>query len=285
VADPRVRVIRSEPLGGARARNLAVAHARGEIIVSIDDDDLPVGTDFLRAIEQPFADPSCLGVTCRHLLGDREDIPAAYRALAASRCMRFSPVLKLPRTYPRYDAHVAPVDYVHGSGGAYRRSVFTRFGVWDTDTPIEDETSLGIRISRGLEPGEYLCFDPRPRLRRRLDLEGGLAKRTMSSRRFFERFMRFVHAILGRYYPTRVRLLYPAYAFFGLIWTFVWIWADSMSHKSFAQRLGGSLLFFLVWPLCALVALRVPFGKREEAASSAAPRSSGFGASTPYPRA
>lgn len=284
--DPRVRVIRSEPLGGARARNLGVTHARGEVIVCIDDDDLPVGADFLREIETPFADPNCLGVTCRHLWGDREDIHPAYRALAASRCMRFSPVLKLPRTYPRYDAHVAPVDYVHGSGGAYRRTVFARFGVWDTDTPIEDETSLGIRVSRGLADGEYLCFDPRPRLRRRLDLDGGLNKRRMSPRRFFARFMRFVHAILGRYYPKRVRLLYPAYAFFGLIWTFVWIWADSMSHKSFAQRLGGSFLFFLVWPLLALTALRVPFGRRDEAAAlTAGARSSRFGASTPYPRA
>jgi glycosyltransferase involved in cell wall biosynthesis len=260
-ADRRLRVIRSKPLGGARARNLAVAHALGDIVVCIDDDDLPVGRGFLRAVEAPFqADPNCLGLTCRHMWGDREDIKPAYRALAARGCMRFSPVLKLPRTYPRYDEPVARVDYVHGSGGAYRRSVFDRFGVWDVDTPIEDETSLGIRIGRGLRAGEYLCFDPTPRLRRRLDLDGGLAKRGLTARRFYERFMRFVHAIMGRYYPRRVRLLYPAYAFFGLIWTFIWIWADSLSHRSFAQRLGGSFLFFLAWPLLALLALRLPFG-------------------------
>ncbi len=261
--DRRVHVLRSAPLGGAGARNLGVQNARGEIIVCIDDDDLPVGTDFLRAVEAPFAaDPMCLGLTCRHVLRDHEQIKPAYKRLARARCMRFSRVLKLPLTYPRYDEPVARVDYVHGSGGAYRRSVFARFGVFDTDTPIEDETSLGIRIGRGLEGGEYLCFDPTPRLERRLGLDGGLAKRGMSSRGFFERFMQFVHTILGRYYPTRVRLLYPAYAFFGMIWTFVWIWADSMSHRSFAQRLGGSFLFFLAWPLLAAYALRHPFGRR-----------------------
>jgi glycosyltransferase involved in cell wall biosynthesis len=284
-ADPRVRMIRSEPLGGARARNLGVTHARGEIIVCIDDDDLPVGDDFLRAVQARFdADPKCLGMTCRHVIEKRLDPAPAYKKLAATRCMRFSRVLKLPLTYPRYDEPVARVDYVHGSGGAYRRSVFTRFGVFDDDTPIEDETSLGIRIGRGLVDGEYLCFDPTPRLMRRMDLDGGLAKRGISPRGFFERFMRFVHTILGRYYPRRVRLLYPAYAFFGMIWTFVWIWADSMSHRSFAQRLGGSFLFFLAWPLLAAYALRLPFGRGDRArgaplvpepapALSAAPRS------------
>jgi glycosyltransferase involved in cell wall biosynthesis len=281
--DPRVRVIACEPLGGARARNLGVGHARGEIVVCIDDDDLPVGADFLRVVEAPFADPQCLGVTCRHVLGDGDEIHPAYRALAASRCMRFSPVLKLPRTYPRYDAPVASVDYVHGSGGAYRKDVFARFGTFDVDAPIEDETSLGIRIGRGRAPGEYLCFDPRARLRRRLDLDGGLAKRGLSAPRFYQRFMSFVHAIMGRYYPTRVRLLYPAYAFFGLIWTFAWIWADSLSHRSFAQRLGGSFLFFLAWPVLALYALRHPIGRIEQI--SEASRTKAFGAGTPCPPA
>ena len=272
--DPRVRIVHTEPLGGARARNLGAALARGEVVVCIDDDDLPVGTDFLRAIEVPFEDPRCLGVTCRHVWGERTEIAPAYRALAAGRCMRFSPVLRLPRTYPRYDAPVANVDYVHGSGGAYRRSVFARFGLWDVDTPIEDETSLGIRIGRGLAPGEYLCFDPRPRLRRRLDVGGGLAKREAGAPSFFARFMRFVHAILGRYYPRRVRLLYPVYAFFGLIWTFAWIWADSRAHRTFAHRLGSSALFLVVWPVLAAWALRVPFGRRDDAATVAlAPRS------------
>jgi glycosyltransferase involved in cell wall biosynthesis len=268
-ADARLRVVRSEPLGGAGARNLGVGLARGEVVVCIDDDDLPVGAHFLRAIEVPFEDPRCLGVTCRHVWGDREHIPAAYRALAAGRCMRFSPVLRLPRTYPRYDAPVARVDYVHGSGGAYRRAVFARFGLWDVDTPIEDETSLGIRIGRGLAPGEYLCFDPRPRLKRRLDVDGGLAKRGAGPAGFFARFMRFVHAILGRYHPRRLRLLYPAYAFFGLVWTFAWIWADSRAHRTFAQRFASSVLFTVAWPFLTVWALRVPFGRPDDAAAPA----------------
>src|SRR5262245_10006824 len=101
--DYRLRVLRFPPLGGARARNTGVAATRGEIVVLVDDDDLPVGADFLRLMEQPFRDDAgVVGVTCRHYWGDVETISAPYRWLAARRCMRFSPVLKLPFTYPRY---------------------------------------------------------------------------------------------------------------------------------------------------------------------------------------
>jgi len=260
--DSRLRVLRHGPLGGARARNLGVAHALGEVIVCIDDDDLPVGTDFLRDIEAPFlADDKLLGLTCRHYWGELEDIKPAYRRIASKRCMRFSRVLKLPGTWARHDQAVDRVDYVHGSGGAYRRCVFARFGGWDVDTPIEDETSLGIRMARGLGDGEHIRFDPKPRLRRRLDLDGGLAKRKLTSGRFFARFMQFVHSILGRYYPKRVRALYPAYAFFGMIWTFAWIWADSTTHRTFLQKLGGCAAFFVSWPVRAMYAARLPFGE------------------------
>src|SRR5262245_10976291 len=39
--DARLRMVRVPPLGGSKARNLGVQHARGEIVVCIDDDDLP----------------------------------------------------------------------------------------------------------------------------------------------------------------------------------------------------------------------------------------------------
>lgn len=260
--DPRLRVVRVPPLGGPKARNLGVQQARGEIVVCVDDDDLPVGADFLTKMEQPFReDPRCMGVTCRHYWGDVETISLAYRILASRRCMRFSPLLKLPFTYPRYDRPVRGVDYVHGTGGAYRRSVFERFGGWDDDTPIEDETSLGIRVGRGLASGEYLAFDPRPRLRRRMDLEGGMAKRHFTAGRFYRRFMTFVHHILGRYYPTRLRLLYPLYVLAGLQWTVSWIWADSKNHTTIGKKLLGTIGFSLALPYHATKMLREPLGK------------------------
>src|SRR5688500_17121410 len=42
-ADPRIRILRSPPLGGPGARNAGVRAARGDVLVFIDDDDLPAG--------------------------------------------------------------------------------------------------------------------------------------------------------------------------------------------------------------------------------------------------
>jgi glycosyltransferase involved in cell wall biosynthesis len=269
--DPRLRVLRFPPLGGARARNTGVAAARGGVVVLVDDDDLPVGSDFLRLMEAPFReDPALVGVTCRHYWGDQETISPVYRALARRRCMRFSPLLRLPWTYPRLDEAVARVDYVHGTGGAYRRDVFARFGGWDDDTPIEDETSLGIRVGRGLTGGERIAFDPRPRLRRRMDVDGGLAKRKLTPARFYARFMTFVHHILGRYYPTRLRALYPLYVLAGLQWTVSWIWADSQAHDTVARKLLGTVGFAAALPYHAWKAMREPLGTRPGAGEALA---------------
>jgi glycosyltransferase involved in cell wall biosynthesis len=250
--DPRLRVHRFEPLGGARARNRGVSLARGEVIVFIDDDDLPIGDDFLSRIEQPFLeDPLCLGVTCRHERRAHDPISPPYRLLGRLFCMRFSWLLRLPHNFPRLDRRVDHVDYVHGTGGAYRRCVFERFGGWDEDTPIEDETSLGIRIGRGLAPGEHLVFDPRARLRRRNDIPGGLGKRAQTPARFFTLFMTFVHVILGRYHPWRVRLLYPLYVLGALVWTIGWLWRESFAHDTVGLKLAGTLGLVLMLPLYA----------------------------------
>ena len=260
--DPRVRILRFPPLGGARARNKGIEQMRGQIAVFIDDDDVPVGTSFLRDIEAPFTeDAKLMAVTCRHVWSDDDTLSAAYRFLAPLLCMRFSRVLGLPDNFARYDQRLDGRHYVHGTGGAYRRAVFERLGGWDEDTPIEDETSLGIRMTRGLTGGEYVAFDPRAKLKRGFDLAGGLDKRRNTTGRYFHRFMTFVHTVLGRYYPTRVRLLWPAYVFGAWRFTVGWIWDDSMAHDTFGRRLLGTIAFTFALPYYAVKALSIPLGK------------------------
>jgi glycosyltransferase involved in cell wall biosynthesis len=264
--DPRLRILRFPPLGGAKARNKGIENMRGEIAVFIDDDDVPVGTDYLRLMEAPFVeDPKLVALTCRHVWDadpDEDRLSAAYRFLAPILCMRFSRVLGLPDNFARYDKRLDDRHYVHGTGGAYRRSVFERLGGWDEDTPIEDETSLGIRMRRGLAPGEYVAFDPRAKLLRGFEIAGGLDKRRNTTGRYFARFMTFVHAVLGRYYPVRVRLLWPAYVFGAWRFTVGWIWDDSMAHQTFGSRLLGTLALTFALPYYAIKALaQIPFGK------------------------
>jgi glycosyltransferase involved in cell wall biosynthesis len=246
--DPRVHVHAHPPLGGARARNVGVAAARGELVLLLDDDDQPVGEDFLGAMERAMSDPACLGVTCRHDWPEMGKPSPAYRLLARYRCLHFSTLLKLPLVYVRGDVAVRPVDYVHGTGGMIRRSAYERFGGWDEDTPIEDETSFALRAARDKRPEEYFAFDPSATLRRNLDAHGGLGKRYLAPGAFFGRFMTFVHHILGRYRPWRVRLLYPLYLLAGGVWTASWIWTDSRAHNTVARKVWGVSMFAATMP-------------------------------------
>jgi glycosyltransferase involved in cell wall biosynthesis len=74
--DPRVRLLEFSPLGGPGARNAGVRAALGELLVFIDDDDLPASTDWLRRHETNFGDPKCLGVTGRFVGEHGEDATA-----------------------------------------------------------------------------------------------------------------------------------------------------------------------------------------------------------------
>src|SRR5687767_1554670 len=75
--DPRVRIERFTPLGGPGARNAGVRATRGDLLVFIDDDDLPASNDWLRRHEANFTDPKCLGVTGRFIGEDGDDKPYA----------------------------------------------------------------------------------------------------------------------------------------------------------------------------------------------------------------
>lgn len=247
--DPRVRVIRRPPLGGSRARNVGVRLARGELLLFIDDDDMPVGTDWIAAHVACYADPRCLGVTGRQM-NHAEDHPSPwYARRAQSRCMGFMPLLWLPTTYVRHNHRVAPVQAVHGTNGSLRRSAVARFGGWDEDTTVEDETSFALRALPALRPGEFFAFEPGPVVLRGLDVAGGLAKRYVSAARFFTRLLDFVHTILGRYMPCRVALLYPAYLVVLYGWTVGWVWTEAHMYRgSFARKLLATLWFTLQLP-------------------------------------
>lgn len=270
--DPRVINKTFPPLGGARARNIGVGLTRGEVIVLLDDDDMPVGENWLARMEAPFADPECLGVTCRHLWREDDRPSSLYRWVARRKCMRLSPILQTPSVYNRTDEPVRPVDYVHGTGGAVRRSAFERFGGWDTDTPIEDELSFALRVLAGKRETEYFAFVPEPTLRRGLDVDGGLGKRALTPAAFYTKFMTFVHRILGRYRRNRVRWLYPLYVLSGLVFVIDWIWNDALRYPTTARRLGASAWFALTLPLHATKMLRVPLGTASGAAVPGSPQ-------------
>ena len=243
--DPRVRMFHSEPLGGPGARNAGVRAARGDLLVFIDDDDLPVGDDWLRKHEANFRDPNCLGVTGQFV----EPTAAPYVNLERARrsVLSFN-ALKWQRVYARTDLKKR-VESLMGGNAAIPRTTLERFGLWDECTPIEDEPSLAFRIAAGKRADEYLLFDPAVQMIRRLDVPGGMAKRTLSGPAYARRVFTFLHNIIGHYFPARFVLLYPAYFFLAVYHVTQWICSDSIKHKSVAQR---------VWAVTGLYLVLIP---------------------------
>jgi glycosyltransferase involved in cell wall biosynthesis len=244
--DPRVRILRHDPLGGPAARNAGVRAARGELLVFIDDDDLPATTDWLRRHEENFADPNCLGVTGQFVGEDGSPQPYANMDKARRHVLSFN-LLKWQRVYARADRRKR-VDSLMGSNAAIRRSTLERFGLWDECTPIEDEPSLAYRIGAGKHRDEYLLFDPAPKMIRRLDVPGGMAKRSLSGPAYAKRTFAFLHNIIGHYFPTRFVLLYPIYFVFVGYHVTEWICSDSRKHRTWSRRVGALAALYLTLP-------------------------------------
>lgn len=238
-ADPRVRILRHPPLGGPGARNAGVRAARGDLLVFIDDDDLPASPDWLRLHEANFADPRCLGVTGQFVVEGAA--PYANMARARRRVLSFN-LLKWQRVYARTDQRTQ-VESLMGGNAAIPRATLERFGLWDECTPIEDEPSLAYRIGAGKRADEYLLFDPAPKMIRRLDVPGGMAKRTMSGPTYARRVFAFLHNVVAHYFPARFALLYPAYVGLLAYHVIEWICSDSKRHTTWPRRIWASAGF------------------------------------------
>jgi len=246
--DSRLRVLQFPPLGGPAARNTGVRHTRGDLLVFIDDDDLPVGSDWLRRHEANFADPKCLGVTGQFF----EPNAAPYVNLERARrdVLSFNK-LKWQRVFARTDQKKR-VESLMGGNAAIPRTTLERFGLWDECTPIEDEPSLAFRINASKGADEYMLFDPDVKMIRRLDVPGGMAKRTMSGPFYAKRVFTFLHNIIGHYFPLRFVLLYPAYMYMCIYHVTQWICSDSIKHRTLVQRVGAVAGFYFVFfPLWA----------------------------------
>lgn len=248
-ADPRVRLLTFPPLGGPGARNAGVRAARGRVLVFIDDDDLPAGTDWLTRHEAGLADPKCLGVTGQFVGEDGQPVPYANMARARRNVLSFN-WLKWQRVYARSDQRKR-VESLMGGNVAIPRATLARFGLWDECTPIEDEPSLAYRIAAGKAADEYLLFDPDVKMIRRLEVPGGMAKRTLGGPAYAKKVFTFVHNIIGHYFPWRLALCYPAYYVFVAYHATEWIVSDSKRHRTALHRalaaVGLNLALPVLW--------------------------------------
>jgi glycosyltransferase involved in cell wall biosynthesis len=247
--DPRVVLLHRHPLGGAAARNVGVERARGEVLLFIDDDDMPADEHWVALHMQALEDPRCLGVSGKHIQTDRPVQKFTRLKAWITGTLSYEPFLKLSMTYVEHDYRRIPVSAIHGTNASLRRSAWQRFGGWDEDTAIEDEVSFCFRAMRLKKPDEYFAYDPRPTILRSRDVEGGLGKRHMRIGTFFGHYMDHVHRIHGRYHPLRVVVMYPIYLIAAYIIAVVNVWRHSRFHRSALARLGASLGMLVFLPI------------------------------------
>ena len=144
--DPRVRVMRFENGGKARALNRGLTCCAGEIVVALDA-DTQFAPETIGRLARWFADPRIGAVAGNALVGNRMNLITRWQAL------EYVTAQNLER---RALAVLGAVTVVPGAVGAWRRDALEALGGYPTDTLAEDQ-DLTIAVQQA---GWKVTFDP-----------------------------------------------------------------------------------------------------------------------------
>ena len=155
-----VRVVHAPILGLSSARNAGVEHARGDVIVFVDDDAFPE-RGWLRALVEALQEDGVL------VAGGPVD-PIFTGELPPWFSPRFLAYLSVWDPGPEAK-RLTYNDYPRGNNIAFRREVFERFGLFSTDLGRKgksllsgEETEMCLRVERG---GGGILYVPEARIR------------------------------------------------------------------------------------------------------------------------
>ena len=119
-----INVIRSHPLGPSGARNVGVSHCKGDVVLFVDDDDIPVGDNWIAEHAKNYIDPLCIGVSGRHIHQLNE--VSRYNNIkggvdhAYERCLTIS-FMGRGRVFTGINNVKKPVDWLHGNNCSIRK--------------------------------------------------------------------------------------------------------------------------------------------------------------------
>jgi glycosyltransferase involved in cell wall biosynthesis len=144
-AEAQLRRIPAETFRHGPTRNELAAMARGEHLVFLSQDVLPVGEDFIATLVAPMDDPAVAGVTARVLPYPTDDPLTARTVLAAAEARDVPSPLVAEGDGPRFN-NVA---------SAVRASVLERIPF--PDLPFGEDLAWAEAV---LASGEQLRFEP-----------------------------------------------------------------------------------------------------------------------------
>lgn len=211
-SDARVRVVHTPARGCPAAANEGVRRARGEIVAFIDDDDLPLGDDWLAAHIKNYRDPLCLGVNGFMVYDPEHRAPDPWFPRVRQWRMLSHGLFKQPRCYAYMPDRKVGIDYLMGGNASIRKSAVERAGGWDEGLSYHNEHSLFLRLAKRMNAGEYLVYDPEARMEIRKDVPGGLDYRFSAEvRSRVDELSRYFVWVVGRENPERIYGLFPLF--------------------------------------------------------------------------
>lgn len=245
--DPRLHIIYSEPLGVGGARDAGWRYAGKDIVLTIDDDDLPLGEHFISAHAGNYLDPTIIAVTGRHVNYAGETCGYLWRKRNIKRCLSYN-FFGFPHAHCRLDVRLESVQWFHGSNGSVRRNVIERIGGWDPRSTNHDEHPFCLPLQDALKPGERLVFDPMAVLLRRRDIPGGANVRFGDARNIFISWFHYYHGLIYKYRRTRFYAFYPLIPIASAYSTIRWIWKDSLRHRGAGRKFMNSIKTLVSMP-------------------------------------
>jgi glycosyltransferase involved in cell wall biosynthesis len=215
IHDARVLILRTPPRGCAAAANEGVRAARGEVVVFVDDDDLPIGNDWLAKHMRNYQDPACLGVQGAMQYSD-EPIPWRHDKYAKEKLLSFG-FWKNPLWYYPVPTRKVGIEFLMGGNASLRKEAFERGEGWSDFLPYHNECSLFIRLAKKMKPHEYLVYEPEVQMRIRLDVPGGVGQRIdRDLQRMVETLAKHYLWVVAPAHPLRIYGLFPLFMRFFL---------------------------------------------------------------------
>ena len=248
-----INVIRSHPLGPSGARNVGVAHCKGEVVLFVDDDDIPVGDDWVAEHAKNYIDPLCIGVSGRHIhqlneVSRYNDIKGGVDH-AYKRCLTIS-FMGRGRVFTGINNVKKPVEWLHGNNCSIRKSCILNLGGWYPYIQgLGEEHSLYFKFQKKKKLGEYLMFDPQPVVLRKFDMPGGVGVRIIPLHNLLVHRMQYYHWVIGDYFPLRFYGLYFIFMLYGFHQSAQMFIKNSSFEDVFWQRWFGdkfSKYFYIV---------------------------------------